>query len=73
MNKKGICTHQRKEVFFGVITVSEKGQIAIPVDARNDLDIKPGDKLFVLRRKDDKGVTLVKAEVMDEFIKNMQE
>ncbi|MBD3286550.1 AbrB family transcriptional regulator [candidate division WOR-3 bacterium] len=71
MNKKGVCTlHQ---IFFGIVTVSDKGQIAIPVDARNALDIKPGDKLFVLRRKDGKGVTLVKAEVMDELLRNMLE
>jgi AbrB family looped-hinge helix DNA binding protein len=71
MNKKGVCTHQ--QIFLGIVTVSDKGQVAIPVHARNALDIKPGDKLFVLRRKDNKGVTLVKAEVMDEFIKSMQE
>jgi len=71
MNKKGVCTLQ--QIFFGIVTVSDKGQIAIPVDARNALDIKSGDKLFVLRRKDGKGVTLVKAEVMDELLRNMLE
>ncbi|MBN2379893.1 AbrB/MazE/SpoVT family DNA-binding domain-containing protein [candidate division WOR-3 bacterium] len=71
MNKKGVCTHE--QVFLGVVTVSDKGQIAIPVDARSTLDIKPGDKLFVLRRKDGKGVTLVKVEVMEEIIRNLQE
>ena len=43
-----------------VVTVSEKGQIAIPVDARRDLDIKTGDKLLVLKRKDEAGLTLIK-------------
>ena len=30
-----------------LVTVSEKGQLAIPVDIRRKLDIKKGDKLFI--------------------------
>ncbi|OYT25265.1 MAG: hypothetical protein B6U95_09925 [Thermofilum sp. ex4484_82] len=37
---------------YGIVTVSEKGQIAIPVDARRDLNIETGDKLIVLKRKE---------------------
>jgi len=33
--------------FYGSVTVSERGQIAIPVDARKDFNIKTGDKLLV--------------------------
>jgi AbrB family looped-hinge helix DNA binding protein len=33
--------------FYGSVTVSERGQIAIPVDARKDFGIKTGDKLLV--------------------------
>lgn len=33
--------------FYGSVTVSERGQIAIPVDARKDFNIKKGDKLLV--------------------------
>ena len=33
--------------FYGSVTVSERGQIAIPIDARKDFDIKTGDKLLV--------------------------
>lgn len=33
--------------FYGSVTVSERGQIVIPVDARKDFDIKTGDKLLV--------------------------
>lgn len=31
-----------------VVTVSERGQISFPVQARRDLGISPGDKLLVL-------------------------
>lgn len=33
--------------FYGSVTVSERGQIAIPADARKDFGIKTGDKLLV--------------------------
>jgi len=33
--------------FYGSVTVSERGQIVIPADARKDFDIDTGDKLLV--------------------------
>ena len=33
--------------FYGSGTVSERGQIVIPADARKDFGIKTGDKLLV--------------------------
>lgn len=33
--------------FYGSVTVSERGQIVIPVEARKDFNIKAGDKLLV--------------------------
>jgi len=69
--KRGICSKQR--IVYGVVTVSEKGQIAIPVDARRDLNIKTGDKLIVLKRKDEAGLTLIKLERIDELMFLIQE
>ena len=57
--------------FYGVVTVSDKGQIAIPIDVRRDLDIKTGDRLIVIKRKDNAGVILLKTEKMDGLIKNI--
>lgn len=34
--------------FYGTVTVSERGQIVIPAEARRDFDIAVGDKLLVL-------------------------
>ena len=68
---EGVCSKQR--IVYGVVTVSEKGQIAIPVDARRDLDIKAGDKLIVLKRKDESGLTLIKLDKMDELMFLIQE
>jgi len=33
--------------FYGSVTVSERGQIVIPIDARKDFGIETGDKLLV--------------------------
>ena len=34
--------------FYGTVTVSERGQVSIPAQARRDLNIQPGTKLLVL-------------------------
>ncbi|MFP3879871.1 MAG: AbrB/MazE/SpoVT family DNA-binding domain-containing protein [Dehalococcoidia bacterium] len=33
--------------FYGSVTVSERGQIVVPAEAREDFNIKTGDKLLV--------------------------
>lgn len=33
--------------FYGSVTISERGQIVIPADARKDFSINAGDKLLV--------------------------
>ena len=35
------------ELFYGTVTVGERGQIVVPAQAREDFDINPGDKLLV--------------------------
>lgn len=65
----GIC--QKRKKFFGVITVTEKGQIAIPVGLRSELEIKKGDKLIVIKRNDNKGINLLKVGIMDNFLEKI--
>ena len=45
---------------FGLVTVGEKGQIVIPVQARRIFGIEPGDQLMVLG-DEDRGLALVDA------------
>lgn len=45
--------------FYGSVTVGERGQIALPVQARRDHNIGPGDKLVVLGSPD--GIALMSA------------
>jgi AbrB family looped-hinge helix DNA binding protein len=49
-----------KKRFYGSITVSDRGQIVIPAEARRDFNIEVGDKLLVLGDLDS-GLALVKA------------
>ena len=46
--------------FYGSITVSNRGQVVIPAEARRDFGIEVGDKLLVLGDLDE-GLAIVKA------------
>ncbi len=49
--------------FYGAITVSDRGQIVIPADARRDFNIEVGDKLLVLGDLE-QGLALIKASTL---------
>ena len=56
---------------FGVVKVSDKGQIVIPREARKVYDIKPGDGLMLIG--DQNGMALIKTEVFNEIIGKLME
>jgi len=62
----GTC--KRKTSYFGTVTVTDKGQIAIPVELRRCCGIEKGDRLIIVKRKDDKGFNLLKVDVVGEFL-----
>ena len=47
------------ELFYGTVTVGERGQIVVPAQARADLDIDPGDKLLVFAHPRQIGLMIV--------------
>jgi AbrB family looped-hinge helix DNA binding protein len=49
--------------FYGAITVSERGQIVIPAEARRDFNIEVGDKLLVFGDLEH-GLALAKASTL---------
>ncbi len=55
------------ECFFGSVTVGERGQVVIPIEARQHFGIKPGDKLIVLRDPAVDGLMLAKLECLQSF------
>ncbi|MHB8792798.1 MAG: AbrB/MazE/SpoVT family DNA-binding domain-containing protein [Thermoleophilia bacterium] len=54
--------------FWGSATVGERGQIVIPADARQELDIKPGDKLLIFSGMHGGSLNVMKAEHVTEFV-----
>lgn len=64
---------QEKEgkYIFGVVKVSDKGQIVIPRDARNIYNIKPGDALLMVG--DQNGMALIKTEIFHEAVGQVME
>ncbi|MBN1313716.1 MAG: AbrB/MazE/SpoVT family DNA-binding domain-containing protein [Anaerolineae bacterium] len=56
--------------FYGAVTVSERGQIVIPAEARRDFGIEVGDKLLVLGNLDE-GIALAKASVLIDSLSNL--
>ncbi len=56
----------RGKYIYGIVTVGERGQIVIPKEAREQFNIKPGDKLIVAGDIK-KGIAIVKAGIMKEL------
>jgi len=52
---------------YGAATVGERGQIALPAEARRELSIDPGDKLMVFGNKLNGSLVLIKADVFEGF------
>ena len=66
MVKKGKC--MKDAIVYGVVTISDKGQIAIPIQIRNELDLKGGDKLLIIKRKDNAGFSFINLKMMDKVM-----
>lgn len=54
--------------FYGSVTVSERGQIAIPAGARKDFNIKTGDKLLVFGDME-RGLGIATFDIMQKTMK----
>lgn len=63
-------------MFYGSVTVGERGQIVIPSEARAEMGFVPGDKLLVAKHPIYRGLMVFKFEAvrefMDEMMKNVE-
>ena len=50
--------------FYGSTVMGERGQVVIPAEAREEIGIKPGEKLIVLGNKKQRSRHLIKSDVM---------
>lgn len=53
---------------YGTATVGSKGQVVIPSEARDELNIQPGDRLYVVSAMNGAGVVLLKEEKLSEMV-----
>lgn len=58
--------HKRK--LYGTATVGSKGQVVIPSEARRELDISEGDRLYVVGSDKGQFVGFLKEEHLREII-----
>ncbi|MEN6371818.1 MAG: AbrB/MazE/SpoVT family DNA-binding domain-containing protein [Armatimonadota bacterium] len=53
--------------FYGSAKIGKRGQVIIPANARVDLEIKEGDRLFFVRHPVSKAIVLMKIDALKDF------
>ena len=63
---------EKGKKFYGSVTVSERGQVVIPAEARKDFNIKTGDKMLVLADLE-KGIVFTKSNIVLSMLEGTME
>lgn len=58
---------------YGTATVGSKGQVVIPSDAREEMAIQPGDRLYVVGSYHHKWIGFIKEEQFREIVEHITE
>ena len=58
---------------YGTVTVGERGQIAIPTEARDELGIKPGEKLLIFQGMHKGALMITRLDQLEQFFAKMSE
>jgi AbrB family looped-hinge helix DNA binding protein len=58
---------------FGSATVGPRGQVVIPAHARKELEIELGATLLVFSGPGKKGLTLLKADAVEQLVRRVSE
>ena len=62
--------HGNKKL-YGTATIGSKGQVVIPADAREELGLKPGDRLYVISAMGSGGVVFLKEDRLEKLVDQM--
>ncbi|MDB5162693.1 MAG: AbrB family transcriptional regulator [Candidatus Saccharibacteria bacterium] len=72
-----MVTDMHDKQLYGTATVGTKGQVVIPADARDALDIQAGDRLYVVGSQEKKWVGFIKEEqlrdILDHLTNNIEQ
>jgi AbrB family looped-hinge helix DNA binding protein len=71
MKSNKSTTHE--PTILDIVTVNDKGQVVIPVDARSAINLHSGDKLLVMVHPSKEGVILIKPDGLETYAKKMLE
>lgn len=58
---------------YGTATVGTKGQVVIPADAREELNIMPGDRLYVVGSPEGEFLGFLKEETIESLMQHLNE
>jgi AbrB family looped-hinge helix DNA binding protein len=56
---------------LGTATLNEKGQLVIPVEARNSVGLTAGSKVVIMSHPHRPSLVLIKAEEVEEMVKGL--
>lgn len=59
--------------FFGSATMSVKGQVVIPIEARSALGLEENEKLLVMSAPFENGIVLIKADSLNDMMQGFQQ
>ena len=62
-----------KKKLYGTATVGTKGQVVIPADAREELGIETGDRLYVVGATENGWVGFIKEDQLREMVEHITE
>jgi len=58
---------------LGTATLNEKGQLVIPAEARNELELEAGTKIVIMKSPRKSALILIKAEHVEGMLKNLSD
>lgn len=58
---------KESQILYGTAKIGEKGQIVIPMKARKEFNLKPGDMVVIMGKKG-KGIGIAKATTINKLL-----
>jgi AbrB family looped-hinge helix DNA binding protein len=65
--------HHVNKKLYGTATIGSKGQIVIPAEAREELGLKAGDRMYVISAMGAGGIVFLKEDMLENMVQQMTE